>query len=98
VIDLKCFSCPHPDCIDCIGKAKHNKVNADLRINHPAHYNAGKYEVIDLIESVCGDHYDGFLLGNVIKYLARYKHKNGLEDLQKAEWYLKRLIELEGGE
>ena len=34
----------------------------------------------------------GFLYGNIIKYLWRYKHKNGIEDLQKARWYLDRLI------
>jgi hypothetical protein len=35
-----------------------------------------------------------FLEGNVIKYVTRYKMKNGLEDLKKAQWYLNRLIEI----
>jgi len=34
-----------------------------------------------------------FLEGNIIKYVARYKNKNGLEDLKKAKWYLDKLIE-----
>ena len=57
------------------------------RVNHPAHYTQGKVEVIDFIETM------GFLEGNIIKYVARYKHKNGLVDLKKARWYLDRLIE-----
>jgi hypothetical protein len=59
-------------------------------VDSPAHY-GGKgnvYEAINVIEA-----YDmGFLDGNVLKYLLRYKKKNGLEDLKKAKWYLERLI------
>jgi hypothetical protein len=36
-----------------------------------------------------------FVEGNVIKYVTRYKDKNGIEDLMKAKWYLERLIEYE---
>lgn len=60
-------------------------------IDHPAHYNAGKIEVIDFIE----DQGLGFHLGNVIKYLSRAGKKNKeteIEDLHKAQWYLKRRI------
>lgn len=57
-------------------------------VNHPAHYNAGKIEVIDAIE----DWKLNFHAGNVVKYVARHKHKNGIEDLKKARWYLDRLI------
>lgn len=60
------------------------------KINHPAHYNMGSIEVIDAIE----DWGLGFHSGNVIKYVARYKHKGGVEDLKKAAWYLGRLIGL----
>ena len=60
------------------------------RVNHPKHYTAGKYEVIDVIE----DWNLGFNLGNVIKYIARAEHKdNKLEDLKKAKWYLEREIQ-----
>jgi hypothetical protein len=63
------------------------------RVNHPAHYNAGKIEVIDAIE----DWKLGFHLGNAVKYIARADHKGQRqEDLQKALWYLKR--EIENGE
>jgi hypothetical protein len=57
-------------------------------VNHPSHYNAGSLEVIDAIEGLKL----GFHAGNVVKYVARYKHKNGIEDLRKALWYLERLI------
>ena len=59
-------------------------------INHPKHYNAGKIEVIDAIE----EWNMGFCDGNVIKYVARHKHKGKpIEDLKKAKWYLERLIQ-----
>ena len=59
-------------------------------INHPPHYNQGKIEVIEVIEDWGLD----FHAGNVIKYVARHKHKgNSLEDLKKARFYLDRLIE-----
>ena len=58
-------------------------------VNHPAHYNQGKIEVIDAIE----DWDLNFCEGNVIKYVARHRHKSvPLEDLKKAKWYLERLI------
>ncbi len=60
-------------------------------LNHPAHYTAGKIEVIDVIEGLGLD--KDFLLGNVIKYVARSEFKGRqLEDLKKAEWYLRRKI------
>jgi len=65
-------------------------MNNDV-VNRPPHYTAGAMEVIDAIEGLGLD----FCAGNVVKYVARYKLKNGLEDLQKAEWYLRRLIERE---
>lgn len=59
------------------------------KVNHPSHYNQGKIEVIDAIE----DWELNFCEGNVIKYVARHRHKEEpLEDLKKAKWYLERLI------
>lgn len=57
-------------------------------VNHPPHYTFGSIEVIDAIE----DWGLGFHLGNVVKYVARAPHKNGIEDLKKARWYLDRAI------
>lgn len=56
-------------------------------VNHPNHYNTGKYEVIDVIE----DWQLNFNLGNAIKYIARCNHKgNKTQDIKKAIWYLER--------
>lgn len=63
-------------------------------VNSPSHYTQGKYETIDIIKDMMThEMYEGFLLGNVIKYLARYNSKNGVEDLNKARVYLKWLAE-----
>lgn len=59
-------------------------------VNHPPHYNLGKIECIDFI---INQNFD-FFRGNIIKYLSRYRHKNGVEDLKKARWYLNKLIEV----
>ena len=61
------------------------------KVNHPPHYNTGSLEVIDAIEGLGLD--KDFLLGNVVKYVARAKHKDHeAEDLTKARWYLDRAI------
>jgi CRISPR/Cas system-associated protein Cas5 (RAMP superfamily) len=60
---------------------------------NPTHYK-GTIECIDAIEStMTKEAYRGYLKGNVLKYVWRYEKKNGVEDLEKAQWYLKRLIE-----
>jgi hypothetical protein len=70
-------------------------LNQDDKVNHPSHYTQGGIECIDAIaaatkglsgiEAVC--------TGNIIKYVWRWKRKNGIEDLQKARKYLDMLIE-----
>lgn len=55
---------------------------------NPNHYKQGNIEVIEYIL----DQKFSYLEGNIIKYVSRYKNKNGLEDLKKAQWYLERLI------
>lgn len=59
-------------------------------VDHPDHYNQGKFEVIEVIE----DWDLGFAAGNAVKYIARYKYKaKPVEDLKKARWYIDRLIQ-----
>ena len=65
-------------------------------VNSPAHYNKAGIETIDMIESVTGDGFEAYLQGNILKYLCRYKYKNGAEDLRKANWYLNKLIKIVG--
>lgn len=63
-------------------------------VDHPPHYKTGGIEPIDYMKAkLTKEQFDGFLIGNVIKYVSRYSHKNGLEDLKKARWYLDKLIE-----
>lgn len=63
-------------------------------VNKPKHYTYGKYECIDVIKEITKDltGEEAFCIGNAIKYLWRWKHKNGIEDVKKARWYLDRLI------
>ena len=61
-------------------------------INSPTHYTTSEIECIDAIEAMLGDDFPAFLQGNITKYLWRFKHKNGVEDLKKAQWYLNKLI------
>jgi Protein of unknwon function (DUF3310) len=64
------------------------------QVNHPSHYNQGKFEVIEIIE----DQQPNFHLGNAIKYICRAGKKNKektIEDLQKAIWYINRYIEIQ---
>lgn len=63
-------------------------------VNKPNHYRKGNVECIDAIKSATGVGYEYYLQGNILKYVWRHKHKNGLEDLLKAEWYLKELIKV----
>ena len=66
-----------------------NNKNKEM-INHPQHYNMGKYEAIDVIE----DWKLNFNLGNTVKYISRAGHKdNIIQDLKKSLWYLNREIE-----
>ena len=62
-------------------------------VNHPPHYNKGGMEAIDYIEQQLEDGFSDYLEGNVLKYIHRWRYKNGIEDLKKAQWYLNRLIE-----
>jgi hypothetical protein len=65
-----------------------NSKNHDI-INKPSHYNQGSIEPIDFIKS----QNMSYIEGNIIKYTTRYKFKNGIENLKKAQWYLEKLIE-----
>lgn len=70
-----------------------NKID---NVNHPQHYKAPNgLEAIDVIEAFTSDMsgFEATHTGNALKYLLRWKHKNGLEDLKKARWYISRLIE-----
>ena len=63
-------------------------------VNNPEHYNTGNIECIDAIEeSMSSVAFKGYLKGNCMKYLWRYDYKGKpVEDLQKAQWYLAKLL------
>jgi hypothetical protein len=66
-------------------------------VNSPNHYQ-GKVECIDCIESATAglNGIEAFCTGNAIKYLYRWKKKNGIEDLKKAKYYIDKIISIEG--
>jgi hypothetical protein len=63
-------------------------------VNHPSHYTQGAIECIDAIAEATKGLFgiEAVCTANIIKYVGRWKFNNGVEDLEKAEWYLKRLI------
>jgi len=65
-------------------------------VEHPPHYETGKFECIEVMEETQGkEAVQNFCICNAFKYLYRHAKKNGLEDVKKAIWYLNKFIELE---
>ena len=65
-------------------------------INRPRHYITGGIECIDVLtETQCFEAVQNFCICNAMKYLFRHKFKNGIEDIQKANWYLVKYLEIE---
>ena len=75
--------------LELAGKAAYG--NLDM-VNSPPHYNQAGVECIDAIRAATDEGYQYYLQGNIIKYLWRYRYKNGVQDLEKARWYLDKLI------
>lgn len=84
---------PDPKPLD---ELKKEPTQTDM-VNHPPHYQSnGGIEVIDVIKAFTADlnGMEAYDTGNVIKYICRWKHKNGIEDLKKAAWYINDLINI----
>lgn len=76
-------------------RSETGKMEPADNVNHPQHYQSKSgLETIDVIEAFTEGLVGGEATntGNVLKYMCRWKNKNGLEDLKKARWYLNRLI------
>lgn len=77
-------------------KNNNQNVNANKdMVNHPSHYQSESgLEVIDVIKAFTSNltGVEATDTGNVLKYMCRWKNKNGVEDLKKAKWYLEHLI------
>ena len=61
------------------------------KVEHPKHYNVGKIEVWDFIADQNLDFYEG----NIVKYICRWKTKNGVEDLLKVKEYIDKYLEVQ---
>ena len=65
-------------------------------VNHPAHYESGQFECIDvMLETQGAEATQNFCICNAFKYLYRHRRKNGAEDIAKANWYLDKYLEIE---
>ena len=72
-------------------------VNRELvsdMVNHPPHYNQSGIECLDAIKAATDEGFQYYLQGNIIKYIWRYRYKNGIEDVDKAIFYINRLREV----
>ena len=76
------------------------RINGELvdNVNNPSQYNKAGIECLDAIAAATDNGYEYYLQGNIIKYLWRYRYKNGIEDLKKAQFYLDRLIKAKEGQ
>ena len=104
--DIYCFGQKNAPAVYCGGdinkcdipgrkeKLLKEKKYTDM-VNHPSHYNAGGIECIDALAAATAgvSGIEAFCTANAIKYLWRWKFKNGVEDLKKAIWYINYLIE-----
>lgn len=82
---------------DCVFEVPKSVPKPD-NVNHPKHYiSTTGLETIDVIEAFTSDlvGLEAVCTANILKYICRWKHKNGIEDLKKAQWYLNKLIEKE---
>lgn len=65
-------------------------------VNHPSHYETGKFECIEVMQEVFGtEAVQNFCVCNAFKYLYRHRRKNGKEDIEKARWYINKYLEFE---
>lgn len=86
-------------CVRCMDKDQElveSKPPAQINdpVNQPNHYTYGDIEVIDYIkDKLTREQFEGYCIGNVMKYTSRYRHKGGVEDLKKANVYLNWAIE-----
>jgi uncharacterized Ntn-hydrolase superfamily protein len=77
-----------------MAQSKKQRDNIVDMVNSPPHYNQTGIECIHAISAATGDGYKHYLQGNIMKYLWRFDYKaKPVEDLEKARWYLDRLIE-----
>ena len=79
------------------GEGKNVQQCSADRVLHPPHYTQGGVECIEGIKAALGDEFPAYCQGNVLKYVWRWNHKGGVEDLRKAQVYLGWMIEAAEG-
>jgi len=78
-----------------VGKKILEETSLSMEVHNPSHYNTGAVECIDAIEATLSDEeFRGYCRGNTLKYLWRCMYKGKTkQDLEKARWYLDRLLD-----
>ena len=97
--DLKCYECKICDgenMTDTITLTTDTTFHGHYDdVNNPKHYNRGGLECIEAIEAMLThEEFVGYLRGNSLKYRWRFRYKNGIQDLDKAQWYENKLKEI----
>ena len=91
------FTLPESD-PECANRAFLWEPKTDNAVQHPSHYNHGKYECIDvMVENFGKEAVKHFCLLNAFKYVWRSNYKNGTEDVKKAMFYLDYYVSLVEG-
>ena len=81
------------------GREVEEYIVAEDVVNHPSHYESGKFECIEvMLETQGKEAVLNFCLCNAFKYLYRHNRKNGLEDIKKSQWYINKYVELAGSD
>lgn len=87
--------CPVPWASDTSGNDEVEVDRIKTTVNSPSHYTEGEIECIEAVEAqLTPEEYRGYLKGTLAVYMWREKHKNGFEDVLKAQWYMNRLVDL----
>ena len=99
---VNCKNCLHSNCdeneLPCGKCFNYDQWKPKEEINHPDRYAGGKYECIKVMVDVFGaDAVKHFCILNAFKYVWRFEHKNGVEDIKKAIWYLNEYVKLDEG-
>lgn len=104
-----CVNCKHNGldpslfpCRRCVDDSNGEPLYWDAKseaVDHPQHYNHGKYECIDvMLENFGKEAVEHFCLLNAFKYVWRSNYKNGINDIKKAMFYLDYYLKLEGND
>ena len=103
IMNMHCLTCSplegYPNFVprQGVGNAKAIEIDATVdMVNHPPHYKTKNgLETIDVIEAFTEDlnGIEAVCTANALKYICRWKNKNGKQDLEKAVWYINHLIE-----